>query len=133
MATKVRESTPMRTIGVFFSIWSILFALDIFYNGSKITSPQWQYLMSVPGHHVTWAALFASAGVFLLSGVVLRKFRLASLGFFLDGIGAAAIAVFYVFAPFADPGLRTLGYWPWIISGSMALYGAAVNWSDKKW
>jgi hypothetical protein len=108
--------------------WLWWFTVDLVWRADNVTSRQWQYLMSVPGHQWTWAALYAAAALILTVGMITTRYRLRSAGLAIGGFGALLIAAFYALAPDIGAGLTTLGYHPWLLGGGAMLLAAVVNW-----
>lgn len=128
-----REAPPVRWFCGTIGLLCTMFALDIMRIGDVVTSRQWQYLMSVPGHKYAWTIIFFTAGVCTLLGEARAKYRLAAFGLLLMGASALGIATFYYLGPFLNADFLTLGYWTWVINSVVMLAMFAVNWTDKEW
>lgn len=129
----IRESGIACGIGWTLTAWAWWLTADLAWRGDNVTSRQWQYLMSVPGHQWTWVVLFG-AGAFILSlGMVAADYTSRAIGLVILSLGAGAIAAFYLTAPLIDPGLTTLGYHPWLLCAAGMLPCAVVNWRPVAW
>lgn len=129
----IRESGIAAGVGWVLTTWAGWFTTDLVWRADQITSRQWLYLMSVPGHQWSWAGLFGSGVMLLVLGLVGTRYRLRAAGFALIAVGTGLIAGFYLAAPFIDPGLTTLGYHPWLLSMVVMLFCAVVNWRPVSW
>lgn len=132
-APVVRESGLVAGICWVLDTWSFGFTLDLIARADDVTSAQWRYLMSVPGGNLAWAGVFLSGALALVYGLAVVNYRLRAIGCGLIGFGCSAIAAFYVFAPLIDPGLTTLGYWPWLLGGLILILAALVNAKPLTW
>lgn len=130
---KCRESHIVRSAEWVLAVWVTGFAVDLIVRGGKVTSNQWRYLMLIPGHQWTWAAIFGTASVVAMAGLARSRYRWIAVGLALMGAGSTGIAAFYLVAPFIDPGLTTLGYSPWFIVAGIELLGAVLNWRPAQW
>lgn len=128
-----RESGIVAGLGWALAMWACWFTFDVAWRGMKVTSPQWRYLMSVPGHQWAWAAVFGTAALLLTLGMATRRYAARAAGLAIMGFGCGSIAAFYACAPLIDPGLTTLGYHPWLISAGLMLLGAVINWRPVAW
>ncbi len=131
----IRESKLFHLLTGVLAIWSWMFATDMAGRADQITSRQWQYLMSVPGHQWSWTAVFFMAAVITTIGLLAEhhKYVIRAFGLGLMSLGALGIGVFYIVAPLIDRGLTTLGYHPWFITGSLMLFAAVANWKPLRW
>jgi hypothetical protein len=110
------------------TVWSWWYTADLTFRATDVTSSQWVYLMSVPGGHWTWAALFGWAAINLTTGMLMRRYWLRAVALALMGFGCFFTSAFYVAAPLIEPGLLTLGYHGWFLSCGLLLFLAVVNW-----
>lgn len=129
----LRESRILTAALWILSSWSLLFAVLLAWLGDKVTSRQWLYLLSVPGHKWFWAVLFGSAAVMVLWGLTRGGYGWRGAGLFLAAVGCTIIAGFYLFSPLIDPGLLTLGYIPWFPGAGFLAWLAAINWRPTPW
>jgi hypothetical protein len=128
-----RESGLFALIGWFTAVWSLGFAINVVLAADYLTSPQWRSLMTVPGGKWFWTALFGSAGILLLIGLLGTHYRLRACGFALSGAGCGFVAVFYLIAPLFHLGPITFGYWPWFLGVGIGLLFSVMNWSPIQW
>lgn len=129
----IRETSVAASVGWFLCGWSFTFCAALAYWADNITSRQWLYLMGVPGHQWTWVTIYGVAAWVLLVGMVFRRYRIRAAGLLIMGTGCTLIFFFYLFAPLIDPGLVTLGSFPWAIAAGLMYVGAAINWSPSLW
>lgn len=129
----IRESRVMTGVGWVIVGWAIGFTLDLIARADDVTSAQWRYLMSVPGGHWAWVGVFIIGAMFVTYGLASLRYVLRAIGFGILGFGCGAIAAFYIVAPFVDPGLTTLGYWPWLLGAVGLISIAAVNAKPITW
>lgn len=129
----LRESQPARAIGHFAGVWALLFSVSVMLMGDKLTSKQWQYLMSFPGGKWFWGICFLTAGCLTLYGLSTESYKMVGVGCFISGSLCTAIALFYALAPIVGPNLLTLGSWPWAFAAVILWGGTAVNWSGRSW
>lgn len=108
--------------------WAWWYTTDLTFRAPYVTSRQWLYLMSTPGHHWSWVALFGSGAIILTTGMLTGRYVLRAIGLAVLGFGAFFIAAFYIAAPLIDPGLMTLGYQSWLPTCAPLLLLAVVNW-----
>jgi hypothetical protein len=129
----LRETQPVRALGVFAGVWAVLFSLNVMIMGDELTSKQWQYLMSFPGGKWFWGISFLCSAALILYGLHKRHYTLIGAGCFAAGFLCAAISLFYWLAPVLGPNLITLGSWPWAFCAGILWGGAAVNWGKRAW
>lgn len=123
----------LNSANLLVTFWGMGFTIDLVARADKVTSRQWQYLMSVPGQQWAWVSVFGTATALLIAGQLARAHRLCAAGCAIAGFGAGMIGVFYMAAPVIDPGLTTLGYWPWLLTMFVMLVAAVINWKPAKW
>ena len=129
----IRESGVVTGISWAMAVWALGFAVNIFFAADRLTSPQWQALMTVPGGKWFWITVFAGAGVTLVSGLVDTCYRARAIGLGIVGLGCGGIATFYMLAPFFNLGPVTFGYWPWFLGVGVGIMGAIANWWPLEW
>lgn len=130
---EIRESGIAAGLGWALAVWSGAFALNTVLAADRLTSPQWQALMTVPGGKWFWTVLFGGAGITLAIGLTRTWYWVRALGLGLIGGGCFGIAAFYMLAPLFHVGPITLGYWPWLIPVGLGIVGAVVNWRPIPW
>lgn len=115
--------------------WILNFTFDVLARADDVTSRQWQYLMSVPGHKFFWASLFGISAILIIFGLLSEeyKYTLRCIGLLIGGSGCLMVVAFYILAPLIDPGLTTLGFHPWMVPGVIFIAGAFINWKPVKW
>lgn len=128
----IRESSIFAGICWMLAAWGVGFGLDLIARADAVTSAQWRYLMSVPGGHWAWVVVFMAGALLLIYGLLAINYRLRAAGCALLGLGCGLIAGFYIAAPFIDPGLTTLGYWPWLLGAAVMVLAAVVNLSRSR-
>lgn len=129
----LRESTLAR--GVFWatSVWALMFGVACGWFGDKVTSRQWQYLMTIPGGKWLWFSVFAGAAAVAILGLVTRRHAATAIGLCLSGGGSLLIAGFYTLAPIFDRGLLTLGAFPWALCAGVSFVCAAMEGRPVRW
>ena len=120
-------------IGTVIAIWAAGFTVDLIARADAVTSAQWRYLMSVPGGKWTWSALFLTASLTLTYSLATHHTTIRALGYALLALGCGAIAGFYIVAPLIDPGLTTLGYWPWLLAAAAMMFLAVAHAKPRPW
>jgi hypothetical protein len=114
--------------------WLAWFTADLIFRAANVTSRQWLYLMSIPGHQWTWAGVFGTAAALTTAGLVTRRRRITAAGCAVMTFGCGLIAVFYLVAPWvADPSLVTLGYAPWMMCAFIAALATVIYWKPSGW
>ena len=129
----IRESGIATGIGWAITAWTLIYTIDLAGRADDVTSAQWRYLMSVPGHQWSWVALFGTGTLLLALGMLGRLHRLRALGYAIIGAGSLGIAVFYALAPAVDPGLTTLGYHVWYAWAATLFFCSAASWRPVTW
>jgi hypothetical protein len=129
----IRESGVATGCAWGLAVWAAGFAANIGWAGDKITSTQWQYLMSVPGGKWFWAGMFGVGALILVIGLITRRYTLRAAGLLIAALGCLLISGYYIVAPLLERGLITLGWWPWLGFGFVYLFSAVVNWRPILW
>jgi hypothetical protein len=120
-------------VSVGLTLWALLFTVSVAWIGEQVTSKQWQYLMSIPGHKWTWAVIFGIAGLIATIGLTTTAYRFIATGLIIEGFACLSICVFYIFAPLIGDSLITLGWLPWLLCSGIAFYFGAINQSAREW
>lgn len=128
-----RSRRLLNGFGWVLTVWGLGFTCDLAARADNVTSRQWHYLMSVPGNQWSWAAIFGAGTALLIAGMLTNVYRLRAIGCGAMAFGSGLTVAFYMAAPMIDPGLTTLGYWPWIFTMLGMIVGAVVNWNPTTW
>lgn len=115
----------------FLTIMALVFAVFMAWQGDKLTSKQWEYLMTVPGGKWSWAVVYGTLGAFCMWGLIRRNAGHVASGLFGIGLFCGFVAVCYILAPLQDSSLRTGGWWPWIVSAAAYFGVGSVNAGDR--
>lgn len=127
-----RESGIIAGIGWAFAAWAWAFTCALAYWADDVTSKQWQFLMTIPGHQWTWVGLFGTGATVLAVGMATARYRLRAAGLLVIGLSCLGIATFYAWAPILN-GLVTLGSFPWLIPTGITAALAVLNWFPIRW
>lgn len=79
----IRDSVLGRSLFWFTASTWLLFAVLCARFGDRVTSKQWTYLMSVPGHKWLWAIAFGLGSVTVMAGLLKRWHILTATGLFV--------------------------------------------------
>lgn len=83
----LRASGFLNGIGWMLTAWGIGFTLDLVARADNVTSPQWRYLMSVPGGEWSWVAVFGSGTVLLIAGMLSQAYKVRAFGCAVMAVG----------------------------------------------
>lgn len=130
----VRESELCQSVCWALGLWGLLFGVALGYWGDNVTSKQWLYLLSVPGHQWTWEGVFGTSGLLIVIGLLKQgRYLMRSLGCLGVASGCLAITALYAAAPLIDPGLLTFGSFAWILGAGAGYLLAVINWRPITW
>ena len=130
---KLRESRLIRAACWTVTGWAALFGVTFVVMGDTVTSGQWRYLMGVPGGTWFWLAVFTGSAAVAAVGLARHHHAAVGAGLFVIGSGCLLITVFYLLAPLIDPGLFTLGWFPWALCAATAYMCSVANWRAVSW
>lgn len=124
--------SQLLTANSFLTGMALTFAAFIGWQGDKLTSHQWAYLMTVPGGKWSWAIGFGVFGLVCTWGMVRRKRMHVACGLIGIGLLCGFVSSCYILAPIEDSSLRTGGWWPWIVSAAAYFAVGSVDAGDRQ-
>ncbi|AER47498.1 hypothetical protein PBI_DYLAN_70 [Mycobacterium phage Dylan] len=129
----LRESGLITVVAAMMSVVTLVLVVALLFWADSITSTQWKYLFTFPGGEFSWAAVFGTAAVLMISGLATRRHRVTALGHAVLGVAAGVIAVFYAVAPVLEETMVTFGWYPWLLVLIPSAFGTVIYWRPVRW